>query len=416
MLQLNSIDISDDKLVLTDTSGHVYKSIRSLPPGPQGPQGPQGPPGIIKNVYTQDATLCLVNGNDQIFEMTGLQGPTGCTGPRGPRGKSICIKKIITSSGKLTLVDDNDHIVTSDASILGPTGKTGVGIETIKNNIVYMTNGKYYNLDVPTGSTGCTGSTGPRGIHITSGVIHDNQLTLIYENGSSILVDGNLSGPTGCTGPMGKLEPYRGTGIFGTEHVFEDDGNKSYSYIIDSLRRPTSFYPTHLGLGLHTSLHSTPDYTSIVLGNHLCDVGPNNEPNAVAIGNYSGQQSQGQHSIAIGFCAGYNQQESFAIAIGDKAARYGQGAHSLAIGYKAGFKSCSSFSNCIGFRTEAPHTNVNVINAAAHSLISTEANATFIKPIRQVDANKTKRYKQLYYDEETGELVVLNNNENSLFI
>jgi len=401
MLQLDSIDVDNDKLVLVDTSGNRYTSNHQLP------RGPQGPPGVIKSVYTRDMSMFIVDGNDQVFEMTGFQGPTGCTGPRGPRGHVTSIKKILIDDGKLTLVDNNDNIVISDASILGPTGHTGVGIDSIKHNIVYMTNDRHYHLDVPTGATG---STGPKGMHITSAQVVDNRLTLIYENGSSIVVEGDLSGPTGYTGPMGKLEPYKGTGVFGTSAVFEE-GNKSYSYIIDSLRRPASFYPTHLGLGLHTSLYSTPDYTSIVLGNHLCNVGPNNEPNAVAIGNYSGQQSQGQHSIAIGFCAGYHQQESFAIAIGDKAARYGQGAHSLAIGYKAGFKSCKSFSNCIGFRTEAPHANVNVINASAQSLSSTETNATFIKPIRQVNASKNKRYKQLYYDEETGELVVLNDND-----
>ena len=163
-------------------------------------------------------------------------------------------------------------------------------------------------------------------------------------------------------------------------------------------------------------MYSTPDYTAIVIGNHLCDFGPDNEPNSVAIGNYSGQQKQGQHSIAIGFSAGYNEQQSFSIAIGDKAARYGQGAYSIALGYKAGFKSCQSFSNCIGFRTEAPHTNTNVINASSQPLCSTQQEATFIKPIRKVSANKTKRYKQLFYDEETGELVTFEDNSNSLFI
>jgi hypothetical protein len=253
-------------------------------------------------------------------------------------------------------------------------------------------------------------------MQITRGYIDNSKLTLGYDDGTDIQIDGTITGPTGCTGPIGNLAPYRGTGVFGENSLFEDNGNKSYSYIVDSLRKPSSFYPTHFGLGLHTSLYSTPDYTSIVLGNHLCDNGPNNEPNSVAIGNYSGQQKQGQHSIAIGFCAGYNEQESFAIAIGDKAARYGQGAHSLAIGYKAGFKYCQAFSNCIGFRTEAPHANVNVINAAGQPLVSTESGATFIKPIRQVTANKNKRYKQLYYDEQTGEIVTLSSNDDALFI
>jgi hypothetical protein len=411
MLQLESIDVNnEDKLVLTDVHGHKYTSNHKLP------CGPQGPPGMIKDVYTKDTSLFLVGENDQVFEMTGLQGPTGCTGPRGPRGKLTNIKQVVvTPNGQLTLIDNCDNITTSDESIIGPTGHTGVGIARIKDNIVYTTDEQCYRLNVPTGATGCTGCTGPPGMHVVTGQVIDNKLTLFYENGSSVYVEGDLSGPTGCTGPMGELKPYNGTGVFGSS-LFEQDGNKSYSYIIDSLRKPSSFYPTHLGLGLHTSLYSTPDYTSIVLGNHLCDTGPNNEPNAVAIGNYSGQQSQGQHSIAIGFCAGYHQQESFAIAIGDKAARYGQGAHSLAIGYKAGFKSCLPFSNCIGFRTEAPHANVNVINASAQSLSSMESGATFIKPIRQVTADKNKRYKQLYYDQDTGELVVLNSDESNLFI
>jgi hypothetical protein len=272
-------------------------------------------------------------------------------------------------------------------------------------------------LSVPTGSTGSIGPTGPPGPSITSGRIVDtNRLVFEYENGFNFEMEGSLIGPTGTTGPKGRLESYKGTGVFGSD-IFEPDGYKSYSYIIDSLRKPSSYYPTHFGLGLHTSLYSTPDYTSIVIGNHLCDIGPDNDPNSIAIGNYSGQQKQGQHSIAIGFSAAYNEQQSFSIAIGDKAARHGQGAYSLAIGYKAGFKSCQPYSNCLGFRTEAPHANVNVINAGTQPLSSTQKEATFIKPIRQVTANKSSRYKQLYYDEETGEVVILSSpSDASLFI
>lgn len=437
MLQLKEISIKDgDKLCLIDINDNVYTTSGSLP---------RGPCGKIKNVYTKDTSLCIVDYDDTVFIIDNLQGPQGntgptgpigtmknvkvidnvlymtdgitefCagyitspTGPTGPKGEMCSLKKVITSSGKLTLIDNFNNIVTSDTDIYGPTGPRGptgckgVGIDYIKENIVYTTDKQKFELIVP------TGPTGPVGTVIVSGQVTDGDLTLVLENGNRILVEGCIAGPTGpmgYTGPKGIINPYQGTGVFGTNE-FGDDIHNSYNVIIDSLRRPSSYYPTHFGLGLHTSLYSTPDYTSIVIGNHLCDNGPNNGSNAVSIGNYSGQIHQGKHAIAIGFCAGYDKQHSYSIAIGEKAARYGQGIHSLAIGYKAGFKSCQSFSNCIGFRTEAPHANVNVLNATSNSLSSTHTNSTFIKPIRKIKPNQSHTYTQLYYDEDTGELVI----------
>ena len=414
------IKCHDTTLVMTDSHGHVF-SIDGLqgPTGATGPTGKQGEPGpsIAKITVTNEQTLHFTDTLGKKFNAGIIHAPTGHTGPRGQMCKLLKIS-IASTTGKLSLVDNNNNIVTSDESIFGPTGYTGpqgVGISNISNQgTICTSNGNLYNLHLP------TGPTGPIGPVIKDGFIENNRLSLFLDNDDKISIKGTIiggsTGCTGCTGATGLkgdtgcrgyIEPYKGTGLFGSSPTDDDeDVPKSYSYIIDSLRNPSSYYPTHFGLGMHSTLSSTPDYTSIVIGNHKCDSGPNNDINAIAIGNYSGQTRQGQHSIAIGFCAGYREQDSFSIAIGEKAARYGQGAHSIAIGYKAGFKSCQPFSNCIGFRTESQHVNVNVVNATSLPLESVQSNSTFIKPIRSVvPTNEQKKYIPLYYDIESGEIV-----------
>lgn len=414
----------NDILSLTDSNGktHSVQNVRGHT-GLTGPTGPVGA-GIVK-AKVVDNTLYLTNELGSEMKAGVIKTQVGQTGPKGatgPRGEMCHLRKVLVTplTGQLTLVDNCGHFITSDASVYGPTGYTGprgVGITAINNNIVHLSNGKTCDLYLT------TGPTGPIGPVIKDGFIKENVLTLVLDNDLQLEMQGCIdtivgpTGPMGCTGmrgergPRGYIESYKGTGVFGTSPMEEEDVSKTYSYTIDSLRNPASYYPTHFGLGMHTSLQTTPDYTSIVLGNHACEAGPDNETNAIAIGNYSGQTRQGQHSIALGYCAGYREQQSFSIAIGDKAARHGQGAHSLAIGYKAGFKSCLAFSNCIGFRTEAPHANTNVINATSTPLESLQSDSTFIKPIRSVKASKASRFVPLYYDTETGEIVVVMNRE-----
>lgn len=406
---LDDIYINDSYQLVVVFQGKEYITRQKLPRGPKG--------DITKfdSIIYKDKHLVIQDSNKKIYTFTGLEGPIGPTGPinylskarvdddnnlyfkdavgkeynagkiyspTGPRGDLCTIDKIFITpdTGLLNMVV-NDKIITSEQSVMGPTGSTGsmgVGISAIdEKGTVYMTDGHSYNLHLPTG-TGYTGSVGPTG----------------------------PSGSRGPKGPRGYIEPYNGTGLFGT-YIGGGGDNvyTSYNNIINELRHPESYYPTHFGLGMHKTLYKTPDYTSIVLGNHEADLGPDNDINAVAIGNYSGQIKQGKHSISIGFQSGFKDQNSYAIAIGEQSGKHWQGSYSVAIGYKAGFKSCQSFSNCIGFRTEAHHTNTNVINASNISLESTHANSTFIKPIRKV--NYDKKYVPLFYDQETGELITI---------
>jgi collagen type VII alpha len=447
--ELDDVYINDFHQLVLVCGGKEYTTHQKLP------RGPKGDITTFDSIIYKDKHLVIQDSNKQTYMFSGLEGPIGPTGPinylsnatidgdnnlyftdtmgkeynagkiispTGPKGDLSNIEKIfITPETGLLNIIVNDKIITSEQSIIGPTGCMGIGIAAIdEKGTVYTTNGHSYNLHLP------TGPVGPQGISIKHANIQDNIISFILENDEKIILQGKLDTVTGCTGytghtgytgytgytgnigptgPKGYIEPYTGTGLFGTSIHNDDDIYTSYSTIINSLRHPESYYPTHFGLGMHKTLNNTPDYTSIILGNHESVLGPDNDMNAVAIGNYSGQIHQGQHSISIGFQSGFKDQNSYAIAIGEQSGKHGQGAYSVAIGYKAGFKSCQSFSNCIGFRTEANHENTNVINASNTSLESTQANSTFIKPIRKVNYNK--KYIPLFYDPDTGELVTI---------
>ena len=453
---LDDIYINDSHQLVIMCQGKKYTTRQKLP------RGPKGDVTTFDSIIYKDKHLIIQDSNKKTYAFSGLEGPIGPTGPinylinasidddnnlyftdafgktccagkiyspTGPKGDFCTIQQIfITPDTGLLNITVDGKIITSKTSIVGPTGSTGstgsvgVGISAIdEHGTVYTTNGHSYNLHLP------TGATGPRGAAIKHGVIQDNIVSFILENDEIITLKGKLDvitgstghigstghtgstghvGPIGPTGPRGYLEHYKGTGVFGAS-IIDDDctTTTSYTNIINSLRHPNSYYPTHFGLGMHQTLYKTPDYTSIVLGNHEGDIGPDNDMNAVAIGNYSGQIKQGQNSISIGFQSAFKDQHSYAIAIGEQSGKHGQGSYSVAIGYKAGFKSCQSFSNCIGFRTEAHHTNTNVINASNTSLESTQENSTFIKPIRRVDYDE-KKHVSLFYDKDTGEIVM----------
>ena len=90
----------------------------------------------------------------------------------------------------------------------------------------------------------------------------------------------------------------------------------------------------------------------------------------VSLGNYAGQQAQGDYSVAIGSTTGRNDQKS----------------HSIAIGRKSDYNGCN--------------TNTIIINAETDTVLdSVAASSTYIKPIREVTTSNT-----LCYNEQTGEV------------
>ena len=173
--------------------------------------------------------------------------------------------------------------------------------------------------------------------------------------------------------------------------------------------------------------------------------GQNN--NSVAIGVYSGSSSQGRHSFALGAYSGYQNQGdysvsigqnsafdtqgNFSIAIGDNAAVNYQGDNAVAVGSNAGNQhqgdgaiaigqgssinyqgersiSIGSLSNAtqsnsisIGYLSKTENENTIVLNASGTNLTSSNSDATYINPIRNVTVNSNV----LSYDRTSKEIV-----------
>jgi hypothetical protein len=121
---------------------------------------------------------------------------------------------------------------------------------------------------------------------------------------------------------------------------------------------------------------------------------------AVAIGVGTGGSSQGNRSVAIGAGACQLSQGTDAVAIGFDTAINSQGASSIAIGRYAG-------TNDVVASTSAPQAaNSIIINATGSFLPNATASTCIIKPIRgDTTTNLTNAgFKQLYYNPTTGEL------------
>lgn len=461
---ITRIDITDENKLEFTVNNKMYSTSTSLyiPTGPTGKKGPRGEATFIKNIsIDNDQSMTITDSKGNIHIASGyLRGHTGHIGPTGhvtwfksiklydngmlrftdclgneyfpgfiypttgPTGTMCGLSDIkVSSNGRLVFTDTNGEIQTTKRSLFGPTGSTGttgatgntgstgpigIGIKTISssgsNVIVTLDNDNKHIIPGCTGPVGHIGPTGLDGISITNVELkHTDQLWISLSDKRDIYV-GDLPS---ITGPTGTVLPYKGTGIFGQDSIFDNvntPNEKSYSVIIDTMRKPHSYYPTHFGLGLHVDLYSTPDYSSIVIGNHIHEIGgPNNESDSISIGNYSGQYNQSKYSIAIGTRSGFKNQSMNCISIGNDAGYSNQEMYSVAIGYKSGYTSCKEYSNCIGFRTNAAHPNVNVINATTVPLTSLQSNSTFLRPVRLVD--NIYGLKQLYYDEITGEIV-----------
>jgi hypothetical protein len=140
-------------------------------------------------------------------------------------------------------------------------------------------------------------------------------------------------------------------------------------------------------------------------GNYCVAIGPNaaqttQSDYAIAIGLNTGQTSQGNRSIAIGNSSGNVSQGSDAVAIGNTAAINSQGASSIAIGKYAGT------SNLVSSSSTAQAANSIILNATGSFLSNVTASSCVIKPIRgDTTSNLTGAgFKQLYYNPTTGEL------------
>jgi hypothetical protein len=125
--------------------------------------------------------------------------------------------------------------------------------------------------------------------------------------------------------------------------------------------------------------------------------GNNSGAYSVAIGVSSGGNAQGGSSIAIGLQAGGNAQGSSSIAIGQEAGRFSQGNNAIAIGGVAG-------------QTNQPNNTI-ILNATGSALNVSTANATYIKPVRNI---ATTNY--MFYEPTTGEVSYYTGSQSSTIV
>jgi hypothetical protein len=110
--------------------------------------------------------------------------------------------------------------------------------------------------------------------------------------------------------------------------------------------------------------------------------------NAVAVGRASGFLNQSTGAVAVGYQAGSNTQGSFSVAIGSQTSLTNQGSNSVAIGSYAGNPVMAQNSICI--------------NGLSSNLAAPTANALYIAPIRNSNANVIPN--ALYYNTSTYEI------------
>jgi hypothetical protein len=82
---------------------------------------------------------------------------------------------------------------------------------------------------------------------------------------------------------------------------------------------------------------------------------------SIAMGFQAGNQNQNQYSIAIGQCAGYQDQSANSIAIGQSAAYQNQNISSIAIGQSAGNQYQNQYSIAMGYQAGFQNQNHNSI-------------------------------------------------------
>jgi len=137
--------------------------------------------------------------------------------------------------------------------------------------------------------------------------------------------------------------------------------------------------------------HTSQGVKAIAIGQNAGRTGQGFQ--AIAIGSSAGYQTQGVRGIAIGTSAGYNSQQDDSIAIGTNSGKYA-GTNTITIGKDAGSTAASPVpSGCVVIGTGFDTT----------SSYGSNANATFIKPLRVV--NSVAGLQQVYYNPSTGEMV-----------
>ena len=134
-----------------------------------------------------------------------------------------------------------------------------------------------------------------------------------------------------------------------------------------------------------TTAMNTQGVNGVAIGT---DAGQTNQQNgSVAIGNGSGNTTQGQRAVSIGFLTGNDTQGEFGIAVGSSAGRENQGDNAVAIGRLAGFTGQGSNAIAIGYNAGYTNQDSNtiVLNATSQQFNTSNTDALYIKPVRNVN-------------------------------
>lgn len=116
--------------------------------------------------------------------------------------------------------------------------------------------------------------------------------------------------------------------------------------------------------------------------------------NPIALGQFSGQFSQGTASVALGQNAGQYSQGSGSVAIGYHAGQTGQGLNSVAVGAFAGYSG------------QAP--NSIVLNASGNNFTA-GTTGFFVNPVRIVATSGLTAFNPMYFNVFTNEIVSSSN-------
>ena len=110
---------------------------------------------------------------------------------------------------------------------------------------------------------------------------------------------------------------------------------------------------------------------------------------SVAIGEKAGQSYQQTGSIGIGYLAGWKDQNTYSVAIGHETGKFAQNAYGVAIGAYAGGTGLGAGSIAIGARATTNQSNTIIISAIGDAFSGSNANATYINPIRASNAHNS---------------------------
>ena len=112
----------------------------------------------------------------------------------------------------------------------------------------------------------------------------------------------------------------------------------------------------------------------------------NQQSGSVAIGNEAGSTTQGTRAVSIGFLAGETTQGEFGVALGSSAGNTSQGDNAIAVGRLAGYSGQGDNSIAIGYNAGRvnQHSNTIVLNAKTDIFNTSNTEALYIKPIRNV--------------------------------